>query len=654
MQETMKRALVKAESLKAADALLNAHLLNEPQVTSLVSQAAHPAAHATRAPKPAAGAGVQPALMYTDTQLNCCDQGIWGSVLRATSQTPPVTQAKPTLLVRSQAPPVAQAKPIPLVSQAPPVAQAKPAPLVSQAPPAAQAKPTSTAWLAAGAWIKQAVMTMEETDTHLNLCDQGIWGPVLYKPLPREEIQAPPTDPATCPAMPLELVVWGLPVSQHLPCPAKPAADASAQPAVMDQEEGHVDELIVWGVPFLTLSISIIALCIEADSSALKRLICSQTLDASKASQFEHAIKHAYWYELFLEYLPVWGFVGEMRHDSVGDVAYIYTHKTFDLSYNGDKIIQVNLTSDNPVAVVDGAQLQFTYSVNWVPSTIPFARRFDRYLDYNFFEHKIHWFSIFNSFIMVIFLTGLVAIILMRTLRKDYARYAKTEDDLESLERDLSEESGWKLVYGDVFRPPQQLTLLAACVGTGIQLALLCLFVIFFTIAGSFFEERGTILTAFIVCYALTSFVGGYVSGGFYARNDGRNWIRTMLATACLFPGVCFGIALLLNTIALCYHSLAAVPFGYIMLVICLWGFISFPLCLIGTVFGRNWYKPVLETVLSTGNCIVNWNLLETEPEHCHSSQVHYFIFKTKMSGFFQTCFYFGYTLMGCLGLTLM
>ena len=52
---------------------------------------------------------------------------------------------------------------------------------------------------------------------------------------------------------------------------------------------------------------------------------------------------------------------------------------------------------------------------------------------------QIHWFSIFNSFMMVIFLTGLVAIILMRTLRKDYARYAKTEDDMESLERDLSE-----------------------------------------------------------------------------------------------------------------------------------------------------------------------------------------------------------------------
>lgn len=34
-------------------------------------------------------------------------------------------------------------------------------------------------------------------------------------------------------------------------------------------------------------------------------------------------------------------------------------------------------------------------------------------------------------------------------------------------------------------------------------------------------RRRGTIVTAFIVCYALTSFVGGYVSGGFYSRNDG-------------------------------------------------------------------------------------------------------------------------------------
>ena len=58
---------------------------------------------------------------------------------------------------------------------------------------------------------------------------------------------------------------------------------------------------------------------------------------------------------------------------------------------------------------------------------------------------QIHWFSIFNSFMMVIFLVGLVAMILMRTLRKDYQRYSK-DDDLDDIERDLGDEYGWKQV----------------------------------------------------------------------------------------------------------------------------------------------------------------------------------------------------------------
>ena len=44
-------------------------------------------------------------------------------------------------------------------------------------------------------------------------------------------------------------------------------------------------------------------------------------------------------------------------------------------------------------------------------------------------DEQIHWFSIFNSFMMVIFLTGLVSMILMRTLRNDYAKYARDEDE---------------------------------------------------------------------------------------------------------------------------------------------------------------------------------------------------------------------------------
>ncbi len=53
------------------------------------------------------------------------------------------------------------------------------------------------------------------------------------------------------------------------------------------------------------------------------------------------------------------------------------------------QIIHVNLTTDSPVAVQAGTKLTFTYSVNWQPTRTPFARRFERYLDYSFFEHKV-------------------------------------------------------------------------------------------------------------------------------------------------------------------------------------------------------------------------------------------------------------------------
>jgi transmembrane 9 superfamily protein 3 len=333
---------------------------------------------------------------------------------------------------------------------------------------------------------------------------------------------------------------------------------------------------------------------LEFGADLARRPICTAALDADDAEEFAAAVRRHYWYELFLDDLPIWGFVGPPPEQTAGDAAvYVYTHKTFDIAYNGDRVIHVNLTSEAPAPVAAGAKLEFTYSVRWTPSEVPYARRFERYLDYNFFEHQIHWFSIFNSFMMVIFLVGLVAMILLRTLRRDYARYTRRDEgddaDLEALERDLNEETGWKLVHGDAFRPPPALELLAALLGTGVQLALLVLATILITIAGALFVERGTIVTVFIVAYALTSFVGGYVSGGYYARHEGRAWIAAMLLAANLFPAAVFAVAAVLNTIAIGYQSLAAVPFGSIVVLLLIWLFVSLPLSLLGTVVGRNW-----------------------------------------------------------------
>ena len=74
---------------------------------------------------------------------------------------------------------------------------------------------------------------------------------------------------------------------------------------------------------------------------------------------------------------------------------------------------------------------------------------------------QIHWFSIFNSFMMVIFLVGLVSMILMRTLRKDYARYSK-DDELDDMVRKFLTLSVW-IPKWKLFNAPCQM----ACHMTG-------------------------------------------------------------------------------------------------------------------------------------------------------------------------------------------
>ena len=45
-----------------------------------------------------------------------------------------------------------------------------------------------------------------------------------------------------------------------------------------------------------------------------------------------------------------------------------------------------------------------------------------------------------------------------------------TRSPVLTVQDDTLEETGWKLVHGDVFRPPQRTKLLAALIGSGIQI----------------------------------------------------------------------------------------------------------------------------------------------------------------------------------------
>jgi transmembrane 9 superfamily protein 3 len=384
-------------------------------------------------------------------------------------------------------------------------------------------------------------------------------------------------------------------------------------------------------------------------------------------------------------------------------------------------------------------------------------------LDHEFFKHPIHWFSVFNSFMMVLFLMGLVALILLRTLKKDYARYGLVQDledgdaddnEKEALHHDKVEDSGWKQVHGDVFRAPEMLPFFAALVGTGWQLVVLTLGVILYAVLGplhgAVHEERGEVMQAILICYALSSIVSGFMSGKFFKEyfptvtRRGNNagpanmWQTTMGLTVVMLPTVSIIIMMFLNTISLIYGTINSVPFSVLLKLFLLWIFVSVPLCVIGTLLGRHankgtantfpcrvnaiprpipddvpWYgKPAglipLAGLLSFGSIFIElyyvltslWNYkfyhvygfllgvyailtivvgmtsiivvyfcLNAEnylwqwtafgsgastAAYVFLYGIYYFLFKTQMHGFLQTCFYFGYMLLISINLALL
>lgn len=133
---------------------------------------------------------------------------------------------------------------------------------------------------------------------------------------------------------------------------------------------------------------------------------------------------------------------------------------------------------DGPVILSEDENtgITYTYSVYWRESPTAWATRWDKYL--HVYDPKIHWFSLINSAVFVVFLVVMVTMILLRALKKDIARYNRLDminlEDLDgtsaAVEDGIQEDSGWKLVHGDVFRCPKSPLLLSVLVGNGAQI----------------------------------------------------------------------------------------------------------------------------------------------------------------------------------------
>merc|ERR1719316_1947230 len=181
-------------------------------------------------------------------------------------------------------------------------------------------------------------------------------------------------------------------------------------------------------------------------------------------------------------------------------------------------------------------EIWYTYDVVWVYSHVRWASRWDNYLKME--GGDIHWLSILNSVMIVLFLSGLVAMILLRTLHRDIVKY----NELATKE-EIEEETGWKLVHGDVFRKPPWARLLVATVGCGVQSLGMAVVTLFFAALGFLSPaHRGGLLQSTLLLFTFMGVPGGFASARFYKLWQGEGWKEVTLMTALLFPGVTFAI----------------------------------------------------------------------------------------------------------------
>ena len=149
-----------------------------------------------------------------------------------------------------------------------------------------------------------------------------------------------------------------------------------------------------------------------------------------------------------------------------------------------------------------------------------------------------------------------LGIVLLRILKNDFSKFVNVDEE------DLNEdESGWKMIHGDVFRIPPLLNLFSALIGAGGQIFVTAVVILVCVLLGVFrATKRGALLTAGIVIYSVCGVVGGFVSGRLYKQMKGKDWAWNVVLTSCILPAPMACVFAFVNTVAASSNSTAALP----------------------------------------------------------------------------------------------
>ncbi|PFH33393.1 endomembrane protein 70 subfamily protein [Besnoitia besnoiti] len=369
------------------------------------------------------------------------------------------------------------------------------------------------------------------------------------------------------------------------------------------------------------------------------RKLCTVKLDRELLTKWKSFVDQNYFFEVYVDELPIHepfgvrvrkkladdGKAEKRRKTEFGEDEeeegetryYVRKNINFLLGYNEGQVVHAEYRADSlendflditdlpaPNETIDA---DFTYTVHWKdrPDIKPHSRvsrqlsspfapisgeaseqRVDSAGQQKRLSVDVHWLGILNSFVFTLLIVLLLTVLLLRIVKADLHSMMFKLADEELAATGLEEETGWKLLHADVFRPPPHRMPLSAMVGCGAHLLMLVLATI---VVGCFtpYLERGELLSCSLLSYLLTSFIAGFISSNTYRKLGGVKWTWSLVVTCMMFALPLFVIWCVLNTIALVYNSTVALPFGTTFLLFACWFFVTLPLTIIGGIWGR-------------------------------------------------------------------
>eukprot|EP00808_Paulinella_micropora_P028019 g2435.t1 len=358
------------------------------------------------------------------------------------------------------------------------------------------------------------------------------------------------------------------------------------------------------------------ALDIRFGVEVRKERICRLKYGVLETQKMRKAVRAGYVLEFFVDELPVLAELGSSIHQEAvvymtdegahrhNDThIYLYTHMHLSIAYNGNHIIAVNVSqkSDNMVSLEfqdEDRLVEFTYSTAWFPVQYPVEDRLSYHSRALIQDQplKVHWMAIANSMSLVALLTAWTAVQLQRFIKRDLSRYLDKED-LESDPAEEENETGWKLVAGDVFRFPPYPLLFSSLVGAGTQMLYLAVSLIVFSLFGAHFglAERGHMYELGLVVYALTAGLGSARAMKLYRSffESERDFVRkaqsanSVILTSLLIPGPFLLVFSVSNSVAWYHGSTTALPGQVVAGVLLYWTLVVLPLAGLGAWLTR-------------------------------------------------------------------